>query len=74
MPRKALGLSALCVSLCSLSACGNIIAIAGVLSFCAGAQRVLSSYQLGRDTGPMHDLSLIRQGGTYYAFTSDFLG
>ena len=44
------------------------------LSYSATAQTVLGSYSLAGDTGPMHDPSIIRQGKTYYAFTSDFLG
>jgi len=44
------------------------------LSYSATAQTVLGSYSLAGNTGPMHDPSMIRQGSTYYAFTSDYLG
>lgn len=73
MYAKTLSLAALSVSLCSLSACGANV-IAGALSYSPQAQTVLASYQLTGDTAQMHDPSVIRQGGMYYAFTSDFLG
>ena len=44
------------------------------LSYTAAAPSVMASNALGGDIGPMHDPSIIRQDGHYYAFTSDYVG
>lgn len=45
----------------------------GNLSWATGPDP-LTSYSLTGDTQPVHDPSIIRQGSTYYAFTSDVNG
>jgi arabinan endo-1,5-alpha-L-arabinosidase len=46
----------------------------GNLSFAPSAGAQLSSYALAGDTTSLHDPSIIRQGGTYYVFSSDVAG
>ena len=67
---RAIRLAALGASVCLLSACGSLVV--GSLSYAPGADAVLASYPLTGDTAWMHDPSLMRQGNTYYVFTSDF--
>ena len=86
--RRVTGLCLLSVSLSflslCLSSCGNVVhpgaaaaAAApneGNLSWPPVAPDPLTSYSLTGDTQPVHDPSIIRQGSTYYAFTTDVLG
>jgi len=79
--------SLLCFSLCATS-CGksavpgtvdaatnaNGTASEGNLSWPAGGAATLTADSLTGDTQPVHDPSIIRQGSTYYAFTSDVNG
>ena len=85
MLAKGFGLAVFSGSLLLISACGtgqsavakgSFATASGTvgLSYSPGAQSALGEYSLSGDTGPVHDPSIIRQGGTYYAFTSDFLG
>ena len=83
---KGLGLAVfswalLLISACSTSASAtskgavsSASAGAAGLSYSTNDRSVLGSYSLSGNTGPVHDPSIIRQGSTYYAFTSDFLG
>lgn len=73
-----------CASLCV--ACGKSVLPAsfgssattpdpseGNISWATGPDP-LTSYTLSGDTQPVHDPSIVRQGSTYYAFTSDVNG
>jgi arabinan endo-1,5-alpha-L-arabinosidase len=46
----------------------------GNISYPSGTGDPLSTYALTGDTQPVHDPSIIRQGSTWYAFTTDVLG
>ena len=63
----------LCSALCS---CGNTVAASsdGNLSFATETTDPLATYTLTGDNLPVHDPSIIRQGSTYYAFTTDVIG
>jgi len=78
-----LSVSLLGLSLC-LTSCGNLVHPGAVdaasgsgegnLSWATGSTDPLTTYSLAGDTQPVHDPSIIRQGSTYYAFTTDVLG
>ena len=79
--KTSLRFKANCGALCFillpfLLACGSTIAptATGPLSYAMLQQELLSTYALTGDTQPVHDPSMIRQSGTYYAFTTDVLG
>jgi arabinan endo-1,5-alpha-L-arabinosidase len=86
--RRIAGLCLLSVSLSLVSlcvcSCGNVVHPGtadaatgqneGNLSWAPAGPDPLSSYTLTGDTQPVHDPSIIRQGSTYYAFTTDVLG
>jgi arabinan endo-1,5-alpha-L-arabinosidase len=63
-----------------LTGCRSAIAPAssprleGNISFVADSSGTLAGYSLTGSTQPMHDPSIIRQGATYYVFTSDWIG
>ena len=63
-----------------LLGCGSIISPAplsrleGSISFAPDAGGLLSLYSLTGATRLLHDPSVIRQGSTYYVFTSDWFG
>lgn len=63
----------LCFALCS---CGNTVSASsdGNLSFATETTDPLATYTLTGDNLPVHDPSIIRQGSTYYAFTTDVIG
>ncbi len=71
-------LSACVLVLCSaLSSCGTTATASsseGNLSFAAETTDPLATYALTGDNLPVHDPSIIRQGSTYYAFTTDVIG
>ncbi len=46
----------------------------GNISYAPESADPLATYALTGDTQPVHDPSIIRQGSTYYAFTTDVLG
>jgi arabinan endo-1,5-alpha-L-arabinosidase len=46
----------------------------GNISYASEATDPLATYSLTGDTQPVHDPSIIRQGSTYYAFTTDIMG
>lgn len=81
MPRfaRTAGLCLLSAPLLWACACGNAVhasgsaAVEGNISF-ASQPDPLTSYSLAGDTQPVHDPSIIRQGSTYYAFTTDVIG
>lgn len=80
-----LSVSLLGFSLC-LSSCGNVVhpgtvaastasgSNEGNLSWASESSDPLATYSLTGDTQPVHDPSIIRQGSTYYVFTTDVLG
>ena len=49
-------------------------ASAGTISYAPESADPLAAYTLTGDTQPVHDPSIIRQGSTYYAFTTDVIG
>ena len=57
--------------------CRNLVAPAlaseGNISFAATSDGVLASYRLTGATQALHDPSIIRQGNTYYVFSSDVI-
>lgn len=63
------------ISLCvlSLGACAHNILI-GKLSYPVGVTDPLATYSLTGHTLPVLDPSIIRQGSTYYAFSTDVAG
>jgi arabinan endo-1,5-alpha-L-arabinosidase len=71
--RRAAGCSLLLASLLSVSSCADVASFGG-LSYAANAKTVLGSYPLAGDTIPVLDPSIIRQGSTYYAFSTDVAG
>ncbi|HTV13884.1 MAG TPA: arabinan endo-1,5-alpha-L-arabinosidase [Acidobacteriaceae bacterium] len=81
MPRinRAVGVCLLSGWILSLCACGRAVQASsptsseGSISF-SNAADPLTSYTLTGDTQPVHDPSIIRQGSTYYAFTTDVIG
>ena len=82
MPRinRAAGVCLLSACILSLCACGHVVQASsptsseGNISFGNPAADPLTSYTLTGDTQPVHDPSIIRQGSTYYAFTTDVMG
>jgi arabinan endo-1,5-alpha-L-arabinosidase len=82
--RRAAGVCLLSVSLLCLGSCGNqsnpgTVAAAstsneGNISWAPETSDPLASYTLTGDTQPVHDPSIIRQGSTWYAFTTDVIG
>jgi arabinan endo-1,5-alpha-L-arabinosidase len=64
----------------SLCACGHVVQASsptsseGNISFGNSTTDPLASYTLAGDTQPVRDPSIIRQGSTYYAFTTDIPG
>lgn len=80
MPRfaRTAGLCLLSASLLWACGCASSVhasgsAVEGNISFSSQADP-LTSYSLTGDTQPVHDPSIIRQGSTYYAFTTDVIG
>jgi len=71
--RRIAGACLLSVSSLWLSACASISS-AGRISYTAQASDPLAAYPLTGDTLPVLDPSIIRQGGTYYAFSTDVAG
>lgn len=79
---KAAGFCTFAVLVSLLCACGTTTApavvaaasTAGSLSYPANSQDPLAAYTLTGNTQPVHDPSIIRQGNTYFAFTSDPAG
>src|ERR1039458_10242653 len=80
-------LSLLSVCLLCLCACGKSVVPAslgasanapdpseGNLSWATSGPDPLTTYSLTGSTQPVHDPSIIRQGSTYYAFTTDVIG
>ncbi|HEY4379906.1 MAG TPA: arabinan endo-1,5-alpha-L-arabinosidase [Acidobacteriaceae bacterium] len=63
-----------------LLGCQSIIApvplsvLEGNISFALSASTTMSTYPLTGATQLLHDPSVIRQGNTYYVFTSDWMG
>jgi arabinan endo-1,5-alpha-L-arabinosidase len=85
--RRAAGLSLLLACSLCVCSCGNVVhpgSVAasassgdsneGNISWAPESSDPLASYTLTGDTQPVHDPSIIRQGSTYYAFTTDVLG
>jgi arabinan endo-1,5-alpha-L-arabinosidase len=73
------------VCLLCLCACGNSVVPAssganapgsseGNLSWATSGPDPLTTYSLTGNTQPVHDPSIIRQGSTWYAFTTDVIG
>lgn len=56
-----------------LCACANVASL-GKLSYASAAASSLGSYALTGETDPVLDPSIIRQRGTYYAFSTDVVG
>ncbi len=85
--RRIRGLSLLSVCLLCLCACGKSVVPSslgagtngpdpsdGNLSWPAGGSDSLTTDSLTGNIQPIHDPSLIRQGSTWYAFTTDVIG
>ena len=82
--RRAAGLSLLSVSLLCVCSCSNVVNAGssnasttspeGNISWASESSDPLASYSLTGDTLPVHDPSIIRQGSTWYAFTTDVIG
>src|SRR3954451_19659777 len=62
----------LALVLCSLCSCG--VVLSGHLSYATGASDPLAHYGLTGETLPILDPSMIHQGSTWYAFTTDVDG
>jgi arabinan endo-1,5-alpha-L-arabinosidase len=66
------------IALCPLIGCQSIVGrapvAAGNISASPAGEGALTTYTLTGDTHPLHDPSIMRQGGTYYVFTSDVIG
>jgi arabinan endo-1,5-alpha-L-arabinosidase len=77
---RAAGLCLLSACLLGTCACGrsvqasSAVSSEGNLSYASEPTDPLSVYALTGDSQPVHDPSIIRQGATYYAFTTDVLG
>lgn len=71
-PWRLAGLGLLSFLLFSFCSCG--ITTSAGLSYAAQKNDPLASYQLTGDTLPVLDPSVIRQGDTYYAFSTDVAG
>ena len=85
--RRTGRLALLSVCLLCLCACGRSVvpgsfsatpnapdSSEGNLSWATSGPDPLTTYSLTGDTQPVHDPSIIRQGSTYYAFTTDVIG
>ena len=70
--KRMAGVCLLSVYLLALSSCG--VFPTGKLSYAAETTDPLASYSQSGDTGPVLDPSIIRQGSTYYAFSTDVAG
>lgn len=75
---RTAGLCLLSAPLLWACACGNAVhasgsAVEGNISF-SSQPDPLTNYSLTGDNQPVHDPSIIRQGSTYYAFTTDVIG
>src|SRR5579872_7218071 len=80
MPRfaRTAGLCLLSANLLWACACGNAVhasgsAVEGNISY-SSQPDPLTTETLTGDIQPVHDPSIIRQGSTYYAFTTDVIG
>jgi arabinan endo-1,5-alpha-L-arabinosidase len=71
--KRVAGACLLSVSALGLSSCATVSAN-GNLSNAAQASDPLATYSLTGDTDPVLDPSIIRQGTTYYAFSTDVVG
>jgi len=71
-PWRPAGYCLLALVLFSLCSCG--VTLSGHLSYAAEVSDPLAHYLLTGDTLPILDPSIIRQGSTYYAFTTDVAG
>lgn len=71
--RRVAGCALLSVSLLWLCSCAQVTA-SGKLSYAQAASDPLAQYPLSGDTLPVLDPSIIRQGSTYYAFSTDVVG
>lgn len=69
--RRIVGACLLSVCLLWLSACASMSAVG---SYAAQESDPLAAYSLAGDTLPVLDPSIIRQGDTYYAFSTDVAG
>ncbi len=58
----------------SVAAPAPLPKLEGNLSYAPAASTTLTGYALTGSTQPLHDPSIIRQGSTYYVFTSDWFG
>jgi arabinan endo-1,5-alpha-L-arabinosidase len=70
--RRMVGVCLLSVVFLSLCSCG--VTIFGHLSFASQASDPLAHYYLSGNTWPVLDPSIMRQGSTYYAFSTDVAG
>ena len=71
-PRRTAGICLLALCLFSICSCG--VTFFGRLSYASRSSDPLAHYTLSGDTSPVLDPSIIRQGSTYYAFTTDVAG
>ena len=82
MPRiaRAAGFCLLSAALLGMCACGDRVQAGsassneGNISYASEPIDPLATYNQTGDTLPVHDPSIIRQGSTYYAFTTDVIG
>src|SRR5579875_2871559 len=83
-PLRAVGVCVLSASALWVCACASGVqassasspssSLEGSISYPTAASDPLSSYSQTGDVQPVHDPSIIRQGNTYYAFTTDVIG
>lgn len=71
--KRMAGACLLSVSFLGLSACA-VVSANDHLTYAAQASDPLASYQMTGDTLPVLDPSIVRQGSTYYAFSTDVVG
>jgi arabinan endo-1,5-alpha-L-arabinosidase len=71
-PKRLAGVCLLSVVLLWICSCAQVTS--GKLSYLSAATSSLSEYPLTGDTLPVLDPSVIRQGSTYYAFSTDVVG
>jgi arabinan endo-1,5-alpha-L-arabinosidase len=69
--RRRAGLCLLSAAVVAVSSCTNAV---GKLSYATESTDPLAHYTLTGDTLPVLDPSIIRQGSTYYAFSTDVVG
>ena len=81
LPRRKGALTALFLAVLLLAGCAERAATApstalteGNLSYAADTNSTLGAYSLLGDVQPVHDPSIMRQGTTWYLFTTDVLG